>query len=225
MATSGTTNFSLDIEEIIEKAYELIGRDIVSADDLNSARKSLNLLLIDMQNRGHPLASLQNNTFSTTSGTSQYSLSAGIVDVMSMVVVRSSTATPVERTSLFEYHKIPNKTSEGLPTQFAVDRDRDNVELYLYLTPENSTDTVDYWCLKQIEDAGAYTNTLDTTVRYQPAVVFGLAYFLTLGDKSEGAMSVRNELKMNYLDALGMAMTEDRERTSFRVTPFGYHRR
>lgn len=223
MATSGTTTFDLDIEEICEKAFELAGGELISGEDLRQARRSLNLLLIDMQNRGHPFAKLENTTFTTTSGTASYQLSAGVMDVMSMTVIRSSVATPITRVPLFEYHKIATKDDEGKPSLFTVDKDRDQPTLYLYQTPENSTDTIDYWYVKEIEDAGEYSNNLDINRVYLPAIIMGLAYYISLGRPADQInIAHRNELKQNYLNMLEMAATEDRDRASFKVRPPGY---
>jgi hypothetical protein len=132
---------------------------------------------------------------------------------------------------LMQYHKISNKDSEGLPTQYTVDRKLSSVEITLYNTPENSTDVIDYWAITRIDDAGQYTNDVDVSYRYLPALQFGLAYFILMERDTFDAngmnvtMQKRNELKMAYLEALNDAMTEDRERVSFQVTPFGYHRR
>ena len=52
MATSGTTTFDLNIDDIIEEAYERCGVRTNSGKDLRSARRSLNLLLSEWGNRG-----------------------------------------------------------------------------------------------------------------------------------------------------------------------------
>ena len=52
MATSGTTAFDLNIDDIIEEAYERIGMRTNSGNDLRSARRSLNLLFSEWGNRG-----------------------------------------------------------------------------------------------------------------------------------------------------------------------------
>ena len=44
MATSGTATFNLDVQEIVEEAFERAGAEMRSGYDLRSARRSLNLL-------------------------------------------------------------------------------------------------------------------------------------------------------------------------------------
>jgi hypothetical protein len=52
MATSGTTTFNLDIDDVIEDAYERCGFETRSGYDLKSARRSLNILFQEWMNRG-----------------------------------------------------------------------------------------------------------------------------------------------------------------------------
>lgn len=231
MATTGTFTYNLNLEEILNEAFELVGGEITNGADLKKARRALALLLIDMQNKGHPLAELENKTFTVTSATPSYTLSAGTIDVLDMVVVRSSVATPVERVPLFQYHKIPTKTQKGLPSQYAVDRDRSAITVHLYQTPENSTDVIDYWCLTEIEDIGTnYGNNLDLNKRYLPAIIYGLAYYMALKKNSDtdvglqDIMAKRVELKGLYDTALMDANIEDRERAPLKLKPFNYFR-
>ena len=225
MSSSGTYSFDMNIEEIISRAYEWAEGELVTGEDLKKARIALQLLLIDMQNRGHPLAEIQNKTFTTVSASASYTLPTDVVDVLDVVVVRSSVATPLERIPLFEYHNISDKTTQGLPSQYTIQRARSAPIMTLYQTPDKSTDTIDYWCVTRIEDVGTnYQNNLDLSYRYLPAVTFGLAYFLSLG-RTGFDPAKRAELLNNYTMTLDAAMIEDTDRSSYQVTPFGYHRR
>lgn len=226
MATSGTYNFTFSVEEIIEKAFQMVGGELTSAEDLRQARKSLSLVLIDMEARGAPLAQIQHKTFTVTSGDVDYVLPDGVVDVLDVTVNRDGTETPVQRISLFKYHKIPNKDSPGIAAQYAIEQALSQTIMYLYLAPENSTDVIDYWCINRIQDPGAYTNNIDLSYKYIPAVTFGLAYYLSLerDEKTEYWMMKRKELMQNYIGALETAAGNDRDRASFTVTPHPYNR-
>jgi hypothetical protein len=61
MATSGTTAFDLQIDDIIEEAYERCGMRTNSGNDIRSARRSLNLLFAEWGNRGIHLWKVQLN--------------------------------------------------------------------------------------------------------------------------------------------------------------------
>jgi len=167
MATSGTTNFSLNVEELISRALDKVGGEITSGIDLRRARTALNLLLIDVANRGIPLAEIKNKTLTLVEGTSEYTLPTDVNDVLSMVLTRDDNDTPVTRLSISEFHKISNKSSEGMPTQYMLDRQRTAPVLTLYLTPDNSTDVINYWCSTRVEDAGAYADTPDMSVIFR----------------------------------------------------------
>ena len=45
MAVSGTYNFNLDIDEVIQEASEMIGGESTLANEAASARRSINLML------------------------------------------------------------------------------------------------------------------------------------------------------------------------------------
>ena len=81
MATTGTTAFDMDFAEIAEEAWERAGREMRSGYDLRTARRSMNLLTIEWQNRGLNLWTIDQQTVSITSGTSQYTLAADTIDV------------------------------------------------------------------------------------------------------------------------------------------------
>ena len=49
MATSGTYNFNLDIDEVIQEATEMIGGEQTLGHEPKSARRSINLMLNDWQ--------------------------------------------------------------------------------------------------------------------------------------------------------------------------------
>ena len=74
MATSGTTAFDMDFTEIAEEAWERAGREMRSGYDLRTARRSMNLMTIEWQNRGINLFTIDEGTVSLTEGTGQYTL-------------------------------------------------------------------------------------------------------------------------------------------------------
>jgi len=52
MATSGTYNFTLDIAMPLKKRLKETGLELRSGYDYRTARRSLNLLMLEWQNRG-----------------------------------------------------------------------------------------------------------------------------------------------------------------------------
>ena len=62
MATSGTFAFTLDLADAMEEAYERCGLELRSGYDYRTARRSLNMLMLEWQNRGLNLWSVKNTS-------------------------------------------------------------------------------------------------------------------------------------------------------------------
>lgn len=214
MATSGSKNFELQVDDYIEEAFERCGLEFKTGYDARTAKRSLNLLLADWANRGLNQWTIKQRTLTVATGTSSYSLGTDIIDVLSVVCRRSGSDITLSRLSRDGYLTIPNKASEGRPSQFFLDR-QVTPELYLYSTPENSTDTIVYDALVRMDDADELTNTMDMPFRFYPCLAAGLAYYIAL----KRAPDRIQMLKALYEEEFERARTEDRDRSSFNVTP------
>lgn len=224
MATSGTTAFNLDIDEIFLDAVDMIGGQPQLGYDGRQARRALNLLMIEWENRGIPLWKVPSTpvVLDLTDGDSLYVLPAKTVDILEGVL-RTTTNVEVDlgmqRLGLKDWLLIPNKTQEGRPTQFWVNRQRDAPELNVWMVPNaDSTYQFVYWPFYKIEDITNSTQNADIVTRYLPAVTAGLAYYLSLrrpGVTSETTMKI----KSFYEEQLNWANEEDRERATMVVVP------
>jgi|TARA_R100000482_G_C5084497_1_gene127710 hypothetical protein len=220
MATSGSTDFELDVADYIEEAFERCGLEVRTGYDLKSANRSLNLLLADWANRGLNQWTIKQRTLTLTSGTGNYDLGTDVIDILSVVVRRDGTDFQLERLSRDEYLAIPTKTTEGRPNQFFLDRQL-TPKLKLWPVPENSTDVIHFDALTRIQDADDFTNTLDMPFRFYPCLAAGLAYYLAL----KRAPNRVQLLKAVYEEEFERAATEDRDRSNFNVVPdFQYFR-
>lgn len=139
MATSGSTNFELDVADYIEEAFERCGLEVRTGYDLKTAKRSLNLLFADWANRGLNQWTIAQRTQTVTEADGEYDLGTDVIDVLSMVVRRSNTDYSMERISRDTYLNIPSKTTEARPTQFFIDR-QINPKIKIWPLPENSTD-------------------------------------------------------------------------------------
>jgi|TARA_S200002703_G_scaffold21455_1_gene18102 hypothetical protein len=214
MATSGSTDFELDVSDYIEEAFERCGLEVRTGYDLKSAKRSLNLMLADWANRGLNQWTIVQRTQSLTQGTGVYSLGTDVIDVLSVVVRRSGTDFALERLSRDEYLSIPTKTTESRANQFFLDR-QITPQLKLWPVPDNSTDVVIYDALTRIEDADAYVNTMEVPFRFYPCLAAGLAYYIAV----KRAPNRVQLLKAIYEEEFERAATEDRDRASFNVVP------
>ena len=144
----------------------------------------------------------------------EYSLGTDVIDVLNVVVRRSSTDYSLTRISRSDDLAIPTKATTGRPTQFFLDR-QVNPNLKIWPTPENSTDVLYYDALTRIEDADSAVNTVDVPFRFYPCLAAGLSYYLSL----KKAPQRTQMLKAIYEEEFERAMGEDRDRSSFSVTP------
>ena len=214
MATSASTNFELDVSDYIEEAYERCGLETRTGYDLKSAKRSLNLMLVEWANRGLNQWTIAQRTQTVTASDGEYSLGTDVIDILSLAVLRDSTYYSLERISRDSYLAIPNKSQTGRPPQFFLDRQL-TPNLKIWPLPDNSTDVLYYDALTRMDDADAYTNTLEIPFRFYPCLAAGLAYYIAI-KKAPDRIQL---LKAAYEEEFERAMSEDRDRSSFNVSP------
>ena len=225
MATSGTANFDLDLNEIVEECFERCGSEMRSGYDLRTARRSLNLLLAQWANQGVNLWTIEQGSQVLTPGTATYTLPADTVDLLEHVIRTGSGTTQTDltitRISVSTYSSIPNKTQQARPIQIWINRQA-TPQVTVWPVPDDSqTYTLVYWRLRRMQDAGAGgVYTQDIPFRFLNALVAGLAYYLSM--KIPGAMERMPMLKQQYDEAWDIAASEDREKAADRFVPRQY---
>ena len=225
MATSGTYNFNLDIDEVIQEATEMIGGEETLGHTPASARRSINLMLNDWQNRGISLWSVNTTVVTVTDTVASVTLQDYTIDALAVTYSTSVSGTDIalERISREEYHNLPNKQQTGRPTQYTIERGVDNPLLKLYPTPDNSTGVLNIEKFDQLQDVDKSAGqNAEVPKRFLPALTCGLSYHLSM--KRPGIPMDRIQmLKANYDEKLAYAMEEDRERASLFIRPkLGY---
>jgi len=230
MTTSGTAAFNLDINEIIEEAYERCGVEVRTGYEMRTARRSLNLLTIEWSNRGINLWTIEQGTIPMVQGTATYDVPVDTIDLLDHVI-RTGTGSNqsdinISRISVSTYATIPNKNSQGRPIQVWLDRQSGATEssgiaypqINVWPTPDQSDlYTFVYWRLRRIQDAGTGDTTQDIPFRMLNCLVAGLAYYLSM--KIPEAMNRIEMLKMAYEEQWMMASSEDREKAALRLAP------
>lgn len=222
MATSGVTGFSLDVAELIDEAWERAGFDKqkVTADHLQSARRSVNLALQSWSNVQERPWSVEQDSFITADGYADEKLPVDTIDILEATLKRDDYEIPMIRISRSEYHALPDKTIEGRPDRFFLHRDRSGPVIYLYQTPENSTDEVIYWRIRELETVTAYNDTPDILNRWQDALCAETARRV----HAKLPRELRDVTWQTYLDneavkAFDLALVEDRDRAPLIVVP------
>ena len=230
MTTSGTSGFNLDLNDIIEEAFERCGVEVRTGYEHRTARRSLNLLTIEWANRGINLWTIEQGSIPLVQGQIVYTLPVDTIDLLDQVIRTQSgvnqTDINISRISVSTYATIPNKNTQGRPIQVWIDRQSGATEptgvaapeIYVWPTPDQSNFyTFVYWRLRRIQDAGTGTSTQDIPFRMLTCLVAGLAYYLSL--KIPEAANRIEMLKMAYEEQWLLASSEDREKASLRLAP------
>ena len=296
MATSGATAFAPTLVDIFEEAYErATGDELRYGYQIRSIRRSLNLLLLDWQNRGYnlwqladsvtfalpgekdvPLADNCVDTIEVMVGDiAEQTVTTGAIDAAATTVVISAPLSPqeaftlrvgaeamsvvsgfgtttltvtraagsvshdvgspafvptsaiteqaIERRSVPDYAAIANKSTRGRPSTMLVRRESSPVTLTVWPVPDRVY-AMSYYYLRRVEDAGNGGNHPDVPMRFIPAMIAGLAFYVAQKNPAAGALIPM--LEQSYEKALAAAQSEDREKATLVVVPIrGYQRR
>jgi hypothetical protein len=242
VTTSGTNTFNLDLNNLIEEAFERAGVEIRTGYDFRTARRSLNLLTIEWANRGINLWTIEEGTIALTQGTITYALPVDTIDLIEHVVRtqtgQEQTDININRISVSTYASIPNKNAQGRPIQVWIDRQSgarypingnepnttnpntgvNPPNINVWPAPDQSNYyTFVYWRMRRMQDAGNGTNTQDIPFRMLPCLVAGLAYYIAM--KIPDALPRLEMLKMAYEEQWQLASGEDREKAPLRLVP------
>jgi hypothetical protein len=168
MTTTGSTLFNMDFTEIAEEAWERAGREMRSGYDLRTARRSMNLMTIEWQNRGINMWTMEQGVINLTPGLATYALPTDTIDLLEHVIrTGSNTASTqadltISRISVSTYATIPNKLQQARPIQVWIQR------LSGETNPTNAT-------------LAAAINSTDTTITLSTVVGLAGSGFIRLG--------------------------------------------
>lgn len=147
--TSGTSAFNLDLVEMVEEAFERCGSQSRTGYDLKTARRSLNLMLIEWANRGINLWTVEENSIILNPNQGIYAVPSDTVDILDLET-RTDNASPTNQTDINlsrisepTYATIPNKLTTGRPIQVYFNRQSGNSDTteYQLKTAISATDT------------------------------------------------------------------------------------
>jgi hypothetical protein len=231
VTTTGTQSFNLDLNNIIEEAFERAGAEVRTGYEFRTARRSLNLLTIEWANRGINLWTIEEGSIALNQGQIVYNLPVDTIDLIEHVVRtqtgQEQTDININRISVSTYATIPNKNAQGRPIQVWIDRQSGATEpvtgvnfptINVWPAPDQSNFyTFVYWRLKRIQDAGNGTNTQEIPFRMLPCMVAGLAYYIAM--KIPESLPRLEMLKMAYEEQWQLASGEDREKAPLRLVP------
>ena len=232
LKTTDLTDFNLDLNNLVEEAFERCGQELRSGYDMRTARRSLNLLTIEWANRGLNLFTIEKVEQVLTYNVADYDIPVDTIDLLDHVIRTGTgvnqTDINISRISVSTYAMIPNKNATGRPIQVWFQRETGatsstNVvqypQIHIWPKPDSSqTYTFVYWRLRRIQDAGNGINGQDIPFRFLPCLVAGLASNLAmkLPNVDPGRIQM---LKADYEQQYQLAADEDREKAPIRFVP------
>jgi hypothetical protein len=124
--TSGVSTFNLDLNNLVEDAFERCGQELRTGYDLRTARRSLNIMTAEWANRGINLWTVEPGQILMNQNQIMYPLPVDTVDLLDMVTRTSSGLNQqdinINRISESTYITIPNKNATGRPIQVWINR-------------------------------------------------------------------------------------------------------
>lgn len=216
MTTTNTYLFNPDLSEYIEEAFERIGIEPggIGQQHLVSARRSMNFMFTYWQSRGVLHWAMEQAAHMTTPGETSFTLPKGGLDILTAVLRRDGVDVPMSPIAVEDYNTIPDKTTQGRPDRYFVERRAYAPTVHYWQAALNNTDQIVYWYFRQIQDAGKARNTIDMPHYWAEAFTSGLAAALA----EKYAPQRLNEKQQLYDRAFEWALMEDGSRAPLVVT-------
>ena len=211
MATSGTSNFDPTFDDLLQDAAAMVGGGPVLADELISARRGLDYLLTDLQNKNVLLHKIETTVIPVSASVSSLTFDQSISDVLVASIRTSSTDIIIERDGYERWAEIPTKSQTGRPTRYWWDRRRTSNVMNFWPLPDQTYDVV-LTIQKNAENTLRAFDNVDVPRRFMPALVYGLAYWIGLRRGNRVDTNRLALLRAEYERAVRDAMREDRER-------------
>jgi hypothetical protein len=126
--TSGATTFNLQLDELVEEAFERAGRELRTGYDLRTATRSLNIMFAEWANRGINMWTIETGQIVLTPGQNTYALPNDTIDLLEHVIrtqansISNQADLTITRISVSTYATLPNKLQQARPIQVWIQR-------------------------------------------------------------------------------------------------------
>lgn len=179
MSTSGLSSFNLNLNELVEEAFERCGQELRTGYDLRTARRSLNLLTIEWANRGINLWTVEQGQIIMNTGQAIYPIPVDTIDLLDHVVRTNNGQgnnqidINITRISESTYITIPNKNATGRPIQVWINRQTGTIAN----TPQTTL-------------AAAITSNTQTTITLSSVANLPTQGFINIGGETIGYQNI-----------------------------------
>lgn len=150
MATSGSTNYSYNRDQIITAALRKLGvvaqGESPSTVQKNEASEALNLMTKAFISEGMPLWKIDEYDLPLEEGTSSYTITTRMLKVVQAYRSDGTIDIPLRVITRDEYNRLGNKTSQGFPVSIYHNPRLSDSVVKVYPTPDSVSETS--WTLK-----------------------------------------------------------------------------
>lgn len=187
MAVSSSTDFSLTANDAVVIAIELLGtraeEEPLTQIELDRGLRYMNMMLKGWEADGIMTWLKTEGALTLVQGTASYTFGAGgdfTTVPMDIEQIRITRTNDLEMTRMSrpDYFSIPTKTTQGYPTQYYYDRQRDSGTLYIWPTADATLGTLKFTYRRRIMDMDASGNNFDLPQEWYLAITHGLAVML-----------------------------------------------
>ena len=213
-----------DMPELFEEAFERAGLEMRTGYDLKTARRSLNMIVLEWQNRGVNLFTIDSGTIPLIAGTATYTMPADTIDLIEHQL-RTGTGTQqidtaLMRVSVSTYAQQSSKNVVGRPTQVYIQRLSTETKATVWPVPDSTQPyTLLYYRLKGIDGmaSGIGGEVTNIPPRFVPALVSALAFHIAMKRPEAAARAI--PLREEYELQFQLAADEDRDKSSSYIVP------
>lgn len=214
MASSGTHSWSPSAGDLTLQAFRRCGvkRADISAEHLMDAAAEANLLQVEFSNKQPNWWTAETYSVELTASQATETLPERIIAPLAVYISTTSGSTTTDRIitplSTEDYHALPNKDQEGIPTSYWFDR-QITPEITLWPVPDDATTyTLKIRALARPEDVVLKNGTnLDMPYRWLNAFTSGLTFRLAVIYAPERAPALKALADEDWR----VAAKEDRE--------------
>jgi hypothetical protein len=221
-----TTSFSLNAYEAIEEGIALSGGHPTDAEELERAKRALNLIQQIWATKGINLWKVENIQVAIPIDTATVSLGTDVFSVLGVSLrhtpaVGDATDSILAPLAYNDYLALNNKALSGKPTQYLLQRKKAAPEVTVWQVPSTNEYSLNAWVVKKFDDINAYTDSPDIPAKFLPALTMGIGYYLGMS-RSNGTAEWEAKLqrmKQEYEVLWQMAYEEDQDKSNFSIVP------
>lgn len=215
-----TSTFNLPIDEIIDLGIGRVTGERTNGYDATQSIKLLNLVFQEMTVRGQNLWTVEFAVEALTHAVREYTLPENVIDIVNANLRDTdyiSNDLTIPRWSRDSYVSLVDKETESRPLSYYIDFQRDAPVIRLYPTPNKDSYEFRYWYIRKLYDVARMDYNLDVPVRWQPAIISGLAYYYSRQNPKRTTPQLRQELNDAWERDFKFAAEADRDKSPLMI--------